>query len=163
MTDDLTPKQEAFALHFFEHGNAAEAYRQSYDVQENSRDSWIYVEACQLLDNPKITLRLQELKEQAKELSIFNRHQALDEFEEARKLAIKLGAPSAAVSAVNGKVKLFGLEPKRSARIEHTGSDGGPIRTADESKSEAELIEQAQKLGIDPAALGLAGGAEEAD
>ncbi|MEX0304262.1 MAG: terminase small subunit [Leisingera sp.] len=159
----LTAKQEAFALHYFEQGNAAEAYRQSYDVEENARDSWIYVEACQLLDNPKVALRLQELKERARELAIFNRHQALEEFEAARQLAMKSGAASAAVSAVNGKVKLFGLEPKRSARVEHTGPNGGPIRTSDESKSEAELIEQAQKLGIDPAALGLVGGAEEED
>ena len=48
-------------------------------------------------------------------------------------------------------------------RRELTGAGGGPIRQVDETKSEAELIEQAQKLGIDPAALGLAGGAEEED
>lgn len=48
-------------------------------------------------------------------------------------------------------------------RRELTGAGGGPIRQVDETKSEAELIEQAQKLGIDPAALGLVGGAKEED
>lgn len=48
-----------------------------------------------------------------------------------------------------------------SNRRELTGAGGGPIRQTFEPKSEAELIEQAQKLGIDPAALGLAGSEEE--
>lgn len=54
--------------------------------------------------------------------------------------------------------RVAGWTERRS--LEHTGPDGGPIRTADESKTEAELIEQAQKLGIDPEALGLTGGEE---
>ncbi|QNQ64318.1 terminase small subunit [Brucella sp. 6810] len=66
----LTPKQEAFALAFFETGNAAEAYRRSYDVSENAKDQWIYVEACQLLDNPKVAIGLQELREHAERHSI---------------------------------------------------------------------------------------------
>ncbi|MBC8718813.1 terminase small subunit [Ochrobactrum sp. Marseille-Q0166] len=120
----LTPKQEAFALTFFETGNAAEAYRRSYDVSENAKDQWIYVEACQLLDNPKITLRLQELREHAERHSIYTRQQALDEYETARQLAFKTGNPSAVVSAVNGKVKLFGLEAPVKAKVDHTSSDG---------------------------------------
>lgn len=120
----LTPKQEAFALAFFETGNAAEAYRRSYDVSENAKDQWIYVEACQLLDNPKITLRLQELREHAERHSIYTRQQALDEYETARQLAVKTGNPSAVVSAVNGKVKLFGLEAPVKTKVDHTSSDG---------------------------------------
>lgn len=48
-----------------------------------------------------------------------------------------------------------------SNRREITGAGGGPIRQTFEPKSEAELIEQAQRLGVDPAALGLAGGEKE--
>lgn len=87
----LTPKQEAFALAFFETGNAAEAYRRSYDVSENAKDQWIYVEACQLLDNPKVAIRLQELRDHAERHSIYTRQQALDEYEKARALAIQSG------------------------------------------------------------------------
>jgi len=125
----LTPKQEAFALAFFETGNAAEAYRRSYDVSENAKDQWIYVEACQLLDNPKVAIRLKELREHAERHSIYTRQQALDEYEKARSLAIQSGNPSAAVSAINGKVKLYGLEAPVKTKVELTGTDGAPIQT----------------------------------
>ena len=54
--------------------------------------------------------------------------------------------------------KHLGMFP---SKVELTGKNGGPIRHSTEPKSEAELIEQAKKLGIDPAALGLAGGEKE--
>jgi len=126
---DLTPKQEAFALAFLETGNAAEAYRRAYDVAPDAKDGWLYVEACQLLDNPKVALRLKDLREQAERLSIFNLSAAMDEFEQARKLAMTEKNPSAAVAATTGKVKLFGLD--KPARVEHAGKDGGPIQTQD--------------------------------
>lgn len=123
--DTLTPKQEAFARAFFETSNAAEAYRQAYDVAENARDNWIYVEACQLLDHPKIAQRLHELREQADRHSIYTRQKAMDELEEARALAMREGQSSAAVSAVSAKVKLLGIEAPQ--KHEHTGKNGKPI------------------------------------
>ena len=93
------------------------------------KDGWLYVEACQLLDNPKIALRLKNLREQAERLSIFNLSAAMDEFEQARKLALSVENPAAMVAATTGKVKLFGLD--KPARVEHAGKDGGPIQTQD--------------------------------
>lgn len=124
MAQNLTPKQEAFALAFLETSNAAEAYRRAYDVSENARDSWIYVEACQLLDNPKVAQRVKELQDQAAALSLYTAKAAFEEYESARKLAETEKNPSAAVSAINGKVKLFGLEApiKVSQRTHHSGS-----------------------------------------
>ncbi len=154
MADDreekgLTAKQEAFALAYFETGNAAEAYRRAYDVSPDARDSWVYVEACQLLDHPKITLRVEELQGQAERLSIFTRQKALEEFEEARELALKTGAAAAAVSATNGKVKLFGLDAPARIRAEVTGKDGGPIESkAAPAMTAAELAEELKRRGI---------------
>lgn len=125
----LTPKQEAFALAFFETGNAAEAYRRAYDVADEARDPWIRVEACQLLDNPNITLMLQELREQAERHSIYTRQKAMEELEQARAAAMALENPSAAVSAINSKVKLYGLDAAVKIKAEVTGKDGGPIQT----------------------------------
>lgn len=125
-SNDLTPKQEAFARGFFEKGNAAEAYRQSYDVSENSRDSWLYVEACQLLDNPKVALRIKELRAQAEKLSIYTRQNALEELEKARALAHKEGQSGGAVSAVSAKIKLLGFD--RPDRLEVSGPNGEPLR-----------------------------------
>lgn len=140
--DALTEKQDAFALAYFETGNAAEAYRRAYDVSENARDGWIYVEACQLLDNPKIARRLDGLRAEAERLSIYTRQQAMDEYEAARRVAEAAVNPSAMVSAINGKVKLWGLEAPTKARVEHTGKDGSPIQMLDVTKlSDAALAE----------------------
>ena len=138
----LTPKQEAFALAFFETGNAAEAYRRAYGVTTEDRDSWVYVEACQLLDHPKITLRLSALQEQAERHSIYTRNKALEEYEEARKKADSLGNPSAMVSAINGKVKLFGLEAPTKSRVELSGPNGGPIQTIDPTKISSDALRE---------------------
>lgn len=124
---ELTEKQEAFARAYFETGNAAEAYRRSYNVSELTRDSWIYVEACQLLDNPKISQRVKSLRAQAERLSIFTRQKALEELEEARLAAHQLGQASAAVSAITQKAKLCGFD--RSV-VELTGKDGGPLESS---------------------------------
>lgn len=131
---DLTAKQEAFALAYFETGNAAEAYRRAYDVTGRAGDSWVYVEACQLLNHPKIAPRIKELQEQAAILSIFTRQKALEEYEEARIAAKKLGMAAAMVSATSGKVKLFGLD--QPTRFEHGGIGGGPIQTQEVSPLE---------------------------
>lgn len=120
MSGELTPKQEAFVAAFLETGNAAQAYRQSYDVAEDAKDNWIYVEACQLLDNPKVALKLKQLREQAERLSIFNVAKAMEEFEEARKDAKTAGNASAMVAATAAKVKLLGLDKPQRAVV---GSD----------------------------------------
>lgn len=120
---DLTQKQEAFALAYVETGNAAEAYRRAYDVDPSKQsNSWIYVEACQLLDNPKVAIRVEALQQEAARLSLFTVKAAFDEYEQARALAAKVKNPSALVAAVNGKVKLFGLD--QPTKHDHTSSDG---------------------------------------
>lgn len=142
----LTPKQEAFARAYFETGSGAEAYRTAYDTEPNARDDWIYVEASQLLDNPKIALRLQELQAQAAQLSIFTVTQAYKELEEARMLAHGEGNPSAAVSAVNAKMKLFGLEQPAKRRIDVVSTDGSMTPKASESVDSALVQALVDKL-----------------
>lgn len=137
MADDLTPKQEAFALAYVETGNATEAYRRAYDVAEDARDQWLYVEASQLLDHPKVAPRIEALQEQAARLSFFTIKAAFEEYEEARQLALQERNPSAAVSAVAGKVKLFGLD--RPARVAVSGPNGGPIVTKETGQGAALL------------------------
>lgn len=128
--DDLTPKQEAFALAYVETGNAAEAYRRAYDVEPTKQsNSWVYVEASQLLDNPKVALRVEALQAEAKRLSLYSIKAAFDEYEAARALAEKVQNPSAFVAAVKGKVALFGLEPPAKARVMHSNDPDNPMPT----------------------------------
>jgi phage terminase small subunit len=141
LENGLTAKQEAFAVIFFETGNAAEAYRRAYDVSEKARDNWVYVEASQLVDHPKIANRLKELRDQATRLSIYTRHKAMEELEDARQLALREGQSGGAVSAVTAKIKLLGID--EPTRVEHTGKDGGPIEVvspADRLKEKLDAI-----------------------
>lgn len=65
MADNLTVKQEKFAQRYVETGNASEAYRLSYDASEMKPES-VNRTAKELLDNPKITSRVEELQELAR-------------------------------------------------------------------------------------------------
>ena len=109
MTDKLTPKQEAFAMAYVECGNASNAYRMAYDVNENTSDNSISVEASKLRNNPKITLRILELQELAQERHSITVDSLTDELENARKTAQEAGQASAMVAATMGKAKLHGL------------------------------------------------------
>jgi len=121
-TAGLTSKQETFAVAYSISGRATDAYREAYDVDRTATDSWIHVEACQLLDHPKIAPRIQELQAAAKKRSEFTVFKALEELEEARKMAKTEKNPAAMVSATNSKVKVLGMD--RPAKIDHTSSDG---------------------------------------
>lgn len=137
----LTEKQEAFALAYFETGNAAEAYRRAYDVDDGAKDGWLYVEACQLLDHPKVSLRLNELRSKAEELAIYSVLEASAAYEKARKIAEEERNPAAMVSAITGRVKLFGLEAASKRKLEVMGRDGKPIQTEEVGKGASKLAE----------------------
>lgn len=61
MANELTPKQEAFALKYLETGNASEAYRQSYDAEKMKPES-VHRKAFEVLENVKVAARINELK-----------------------------------------------------------------------------------------------------
>jgi phage terminase small subunit len=60
----MTPKQLKFARLVFEHGNATQAYKQSYSV-DNMKETTIGNAASELLQNPEIVAYLQEMKDDA--------------------------------------------------------------------------------------------------
>ena len=109
MTDTLTPKQEAFAMAYVEYGNASKAYKTAYDIDNNTSNNSISVEASKLKNTPKITLRILELQELAQERHSITVDSLTDELEKARKTAQEAGQASAMVAATMGKAKLHGL------------------------------------------------------
>lgn len=121
----LTPKQEAFALAYVETGNASEAYRRAYDA-EKMKPATVNRTAKELLDNPKIAARIEELQSGHAERHKLTVDDLLRELEEARQAALtaETAQSSAAVAATMGKAKLLGLDKQV---IEHTGKDGGPV------------------------------------
>jgi phage terminase small subunit len=59
---DLTPKMEAFALHFVETSNASGAYRRAYNVSPQTKPETVHRAAHELLHNPKIAARIAGLR-----------------------------------------------------------------------------------------------------
>lgn len=116
----LTPKQEKFCIVYLETGNASEAYRQSYDAENMSQNA-LNREASVMLDNPKITQRIEQLRAPIIKKAQLTVEDLLKELEEARQLAIQTEAPAPAVSATMGKAKLLGLDKQV---IDHMSSDG---------------------------------------
>jgi phage terminase small subunit len=105
----LTPKQEAFARTYFETGNATEAYRKCYDVGEATLTKTISRKAFELLENGKVTAYVQELKDKANKHTVFTAQSLAQELWAIKASAVGDGQNSAAVSAVMGISKLFGL------------------------------------------------------
>ena len=92
----LTPKQEKFCLVYIETGNASEAYRQSYNTAKMKPET-VNRTAKQLLDNRKISARLDELRAELKQRHVVTIDRVLEEyaklaFYDARKLFDDNGA-----------------------------------------------------------------------
>ena len=118
----LTPKQERFCQKYIELGNASEAYRQSYDADDMNTNT-VNRKAKELLDNGKITARVEQIKRGHKKRHNMTIDDLLLELEEARQAALGAENPqsSAAVAATMGKAKILGLDKQV---IDHTSSDG---------------------------------------
>ena len=122
----LTAKQEAFAQGIADGLDQASAYRAAYDA-ENMSDPAIYVEASRIMDNPKVALRVKELRQAIEEAHKLSVSDLIRELEEARAVAMTAETPqsSAAVAATMGKAKLLGYD-KQALTV--SGPDGGPVR-----------------------------------
>lgn len=144
----LTPKQERFCQLYIELGNASEAYRQSYDADSMNSNA-VAVAASNLLDNPKITIRVEQIRKEHAMRHNITVDTLLLELEEARKTALdekKLERlqVAAAVAATMGKAKILGFDKQI---IEHKGEVGFK-HTADLTDDELEA--ELKKYGIQP-------------
>jgi phage terminase small subunit len=68
----LTPKRDAFVLAYFETGNASEAYRRAYDTKR-MLPATVSNNAYQLLKEPAIQQRVEQLRDQAIENASIDR------------------------------------------------------------------------------------------
>lgn len=133
----FTDKMELFCLAYVETGNASEAYRRSYNTA-NMADKTAQREGYNLLQNPLVQARIEELR-----IKVMERHEItvdtlLAELEEARLLGKETGKASAMVTASMGKAKLLGLDKQI---VELTGKDGAPIETKSTVKVDQEALE----------------------
>ncbi|MFY0996145.1 terminase small subunit [Pseudomonas juntendi] len=133
----FTDKMELFCLAYVETGNASEAYRRSYNTA-NMADKTAQREGYNLLQNPLVQARIEELR-----IKVMERHEItvdtlLAELEEARLLGKETDKASAMVTASMGKAKLLGLDKQI---VELTGKDGAPIETKSTVKVDQEALE----------------------
>lgn len=78
MSDKLTIKQEKFCIEYLKDGNASRAYREAYEVTTTNENT-INVQANKILNNPKVALRLDELRTKLEDSNILTAKQ-LKEF-----------------------------------------------------------------------------------
>ena len=142
---NLTDKQEKFCRKVVELSNTSEAYRQAYDTSR-MKDASIHRKAKELMDNVKISARLEELREELRERYRLTVDDLIAELEEARQIALSAETPqsSAAVSSTMGKAKLLGLDKQV---VEISGPNGAPIQTQDVPDEELEAKLKALGLG----------------
>ena len=113
MGKKLTDKQEAFCLAYVECNNQSEAYKQAYDVGENTKPAGIYVDACKLMASPNKALRVFELQQLVQERTLVTVEYLTKELEEARAMAVQEGQAAAMTGASMGKAKLHGLHVQK--------------------------------------------------
>lgn len=133
----FTDKMELFCLAYVETGNASEAYRRSYNTA-NMADKTAQREGYNLLQNPLVQGRIEELRNKVMERHEITVDTLLAELEEARLLGKETGKASAMVTASMGKAKLLGLDKQI---VELTGKDGAPIETKSTVKVDQEALE----------------------
>ena len=122
----FTEKMELFCLAYIETGNASEAYRRSYNTA-NMADKTAQREGYNLLQNPLVQARIEELRTKVMERHEITVDTLLAELEEARLLGKETGKASAMVTASMGKAKLLGLDKQI---VELTGKNGAPIENS---------------------------------
>jgi phage terminase small subunit len=120
----LTIKQEKFCNLYIELGNASEAYRQSYNCQK-MKDETVNRTANALLNDRKITARIDELREELAKRHDITKDTLITELEEARQIAKETAKAASMVSATMGKARILGLDKQV---IEHTGTNGTPLQ-----------------------------------
>ena len=141
----LTAKQEKFCQGVAEGLSYSDAYRDAYNTK-NMKAETINKRACELLKNRYITGRVEELKKRALKRHDLTVDDIVNELEEARNLAQRLGQSSAMVSASMGKAKLFGMIVDKKA---HTDSEGNDLDVPIVSSSELMAIMERRFERID--------------
>ena len=109
----LTQKQEDFALAYIETGNAGEAYKRAYNTKTTNTNV-INVEGCRVLANPKISLRVAELRAKAATVATVTLAGHLADLKELRDQAIEARQFGPAIAAEVARGKAAGVHVEKT-------------------------------------------------
>ena len=126
----LPPKQNDFCHKFLELKSASAAYRASYNAA-NSKPETVHRCATDLLNNPKIATRLDELRAKADQYTEITLEEVSGALRTALEMALETGQVSAATAAAMGLGKLGGLVTDRQR-----------IETVDEGQAHLEALQE---------------------
>jgi phage terminase small subunit len=127
MPELKTARQEAFA-HLIAEGVAPPAaylkagYRGGHTAAR--------CKSYELRDKPAVRARIDSLKAGARRRHEVTMESLTMEYEQARKLAMDIESPSAAVNATNGKAKLHGLDKSDQVLIDNRTINLGDVELA---------------------------------
>ena len=107
--EKLTVKQEMFCLKYIETGNASEAYRYAYEVNKTCKAETVHRSAKEVLDNPKIATRLEELHSRHQRKNDVTVDKLSGMYQTAYELAEQTSQPNAMNGSTTGLGKLHGL------------------------------------------------------
>ena len=95
----LSAKQEAFAQCIANGDDQATAYRTAYDAS-GMKDASIYIEASKLIKNPKVALRVDELKAEVAQQHLWTREMSVMGLMKAYEMATMEKSASGMTGAV---------------------------------------------------------------
>jgi len=119
----LKPKQERFAQMYVELGNASEAYRAAYDSKAKAET--VNVEASKMLKDPKIALRVQELRDELEEKSLWKRLDSIKTLASIADGTDEEAKPSDRVNAVKALNTMHGWDAPVKIDNRHRVIDDG--------------------------------------
>jgi len=129
----LTAKQEAFAQAIADGMTQADAYRSAYSASNMSAGA-LHVEASKLLANPKLSLRVAELKQKLASKALWSREMSVKALVKAYQLAEKGDNPQAMTGAIKEINAMHGFNaPQKldiSADMAVTTLDVGKLSAA---------------------------------
>jgi phage terminase small subunit len=109
----LTAKQEKFCQNIISGMSQADAYRDAYPSKKISARA-LYIDASRLADNPKIILRLTELRAPAAKKAMITLESHLEDLMKLRNLAVNEKQVGAAITAEIARGKAAGIHIEKS-------------------------------------------------
>lgn len=119
----LTAHQEHFARLVVEGFSQSEAFRRSYTVKPETKNTTVWVTSCKIAKNPKVLQRINELRAEAATRSIVSREALLDEMGINRAHALDTGRLNVAATSTRDRARLAG----------YLGGTGAPPGKQDEA------------------------------
>jgi hypothetical protein len=80
-TTDLTPKQDAFARYYVEHGSIADAYRSAYDVQPGTTSQTIRGNGHRILNHPRVAAFVRALRAELTASTLMSTNELISDLE----------------------------------------------------------------------------------